>query len=144
MSVVSRDSACIALTIAALNDLQVMACDIQNAYLTADCREKIWIVAGSEFGSDAGTIILVKKALYGLKSAGATFQSLLADNLMDMGYRPTKADPEVWLRPATNPTGSNTTRWYCVMSTSNILSLLHNSHAMWIALTLTSWLKESK
>jgi hypothetical protein len=41
-SVVSRDSVRIALTIAALNDLQVMACDIQNAYLTADCREKIW------------------------------------------------------------------------------------------------------
>jgi hypothetical protein len=60
-SVVSRDSACIALTIAALNDFQVMACDIQNAYLTADCREKIWIVAGSElseFGSDAGPSFL--------------------------------------------------------------------------------------
>ena len=41
-SVVSRDSVRIALTIAALNGLQVMACDIQNAYLTADCREKIW------------------------------------------------------------------------------------------------------
>ncbi len=40
-SVVSRDSVRIALTIAALNDLKVMACDIQNAYLTADCRELI-------------------------------------------------------------------------------------------------------
>ena len=33
-SVVSRDSVRIALTIAALNDLKVFACDIQNAYLT--------------------------------------------------------------------------------------------------------------
>ena len=39
-SVVSRDSVCIALTIAALNDLKVLSCDIQNAYLTAKCREK--------------------------------------------------------------------------------------------------------
>ena len=39
-SVVSRDSVRILLTIAALNDLKVMACDIQNAYLTAKCREK--------------------------------------------------------------------------------------------------------
>ncbi|KAI2505828.1 Reverse transcriptase (RNA-dependent DNA polymerase) [Fragilaria crotonensis] len=46
-----------------------MACDIQNAYLTADCREKIWTVAGPEFGSEAGTIFIVRKALYGLKSA---------------------------------------------------------------------------
>ena len=41
-SVVSRDSVRIALTVAALNELDVMACDIQNAYVTANCREKIW------------------------------------------------------------------------------------------------------
>ena len=56
-SVVSRDSVRIALTMAALNGLTVMACDIQNAYLTANCREKIcvgtrafardWAVAGA-------------------------------------------------------------------------------------------------
>ncbi len=69
----------IALTIAALNDLQVLACNIQNAHLTADCREKIWTRAGAEFGSKAGTISLAKKALYGLKSAGAAFCALLAE-----------------------------------------------------------------
>ena len=84
-SVVSRDSVRIVLTIAALNGLQVMACDIQNAYLKADCREKIWTVAGPEFGSEAGTIFLVRKALYGLKSAGAAFRSLMADNLDGYG-----------------------------------------------------------
>ena len=40
-SVVSRDSVRIALTITTLNDLKVLACDIQNAYLTVPCREKI-------------------------------------------------------------------------------------------------------
>ena len=39
-SVVSRDSIRIALTIAALNNLKVLACDIQNAFLSAKCREK--------------------------------------------------------------------------------------------------------
>ena len=67
-SVVSRDSVRIALTLAALNDLQVMSCDIQNAYLTADCREKIWTYAGPEFGSEQGSIMFVRKALYRLKS----------------------------------------------------------------------------
>jgi hypothetical protein len=106
-SVVSRDSAVrIALTIAGLNGLRVMSCNIQNAYLKADCREKIWTVAGPEFGSEAGTILLVKKkAPYGLKSAGAAFRSLLADTLMDIGYKPTKADPNVWIRPATKSDG---------------------------------------
>ena len=94
LSVVLRDSLRIALTIAALNGLKVMACNIQNAYLSADCREKIWTIAGPEFGSEAGTIFIVKKALYGLKSAGADLWSLLADTLIDTGYRPTKADPD--------------------------------------------------
>jgi hypothetical protein len=74
-SAVSRDSVRIALTIAALNDLKIMACDIQNAYLTADCREKIWTRAGPEFGSEVGTIFIIKKAVYGLKTAGAAFRA---------------------------------------------------------------------
>ena len=104
-SVVSRDSVRIALTIAALNGLKVMAWDIQNAYLTADCRERIWTRAGPEFGSEAGSIFIVKKALYGLKSAGAAFRALLAETLYDMGYVSTKADPDVWLRPAVKADG---------------------------------------
>jgi hypothetical protein len=41
-SVVSRDSVRILLTIAALNAYDVFACDVNNAYLNAPCREKIW------------------------------------------------------------------------------------------------------
>ena len=63
-SVVSRDSVCIALTLAALNGIDVLACDIQNAYLTEKFREKIWTVAGPEFGSDIGKIFTIKMALY--------------------------------------------------------------------------------
>ena len=51
-SVVSRDSVRIILLAAALDGLQVVACDIQNAYLTASCREKIWTYTGPEFGSE--------------------------------------------------------------------------------------------
>ena len=50
LSVVSRDSVRIALTIVALNELDIMACDINNAYLTELCREKIWTFVGPEFG----------------------------------------------------------------------------------------------
>ena len=66
---VSRDLVCIALTIVALNNLKVLACDIQNAYLTAKCREKFWTRAGLEFRLDAGNKILIFRALYGLKSS---------------------------------------------------------------------------
>ena len=42
-SVVSRESICFALTLAALNDLEVKVADIQNAYLTAPLTEKIYV-----------------------------------------------------------------------------------------------------
>ena len=43
-SVVSRESVRIAMVIAALNDLKLEAGDIQNAYLTASCLEKIYTI----------------------------------------------------------------------------------------------------
>lgn len=104
-SVVSRDSVWIALTIAALNGLSILACDIQNAYLSADCREKCFTIAGPEFGSDAGKLMVIRKALYGLKSSGAAFHSMLAGVLWDLQFRPTKADPDVWIKAAVKPNG---------------------------------------
>ena len=77
-SVVSRESVRIALLIAALNDSQILSCYMQNAYLNAPCREKIYCKAGDEFGSDAGKIMIVRQALYGLKSSSAAFISMLA------------------------------------------------------------------
>jgi hypothetical protein len=49
-SVVSRDSVRIFFLLAALNDLEVMAADIQNAYLSAPAMEHHWTRAGPEFG----------------------------------------------------------------------------------------------
>ncbi len=48
-SVVSRDSVRIALTLAALNGLDILAADIQNAYLSAPTEERLYVVAGLEF-----------------------------------------------------------------------------------------------
>ena len=104
-SVVSRDSVRICLLAAALNDLDVQAGDIENAYLTALTREKKWTRAGPEFGADEGKIFIVTKALYGLKSAGAAFRAFLAERLDEMGFRSSTADPDVWLRPATKSDG---------------------------------------
>jgi hypothetical protein len=72
-SFVSRESVRITLTLAALNDLDVKMADIENAYLTAPINEKVWTVLGPEFGDDAGKCALIVRALYGLKSAGATW-----------------------------------------------------------------------
>ena len=50
LSVVSRYSVRIALTISALHNLNILAYDTQNSYLTALCRENIWTFAVPEFG----------------------------------------------------------------------------------------------
>ena len=104
-SVVSRDSVRICLLIAALNDLNIEGADIENAYLTAPCREKVWIRGDELFGDLAGKVLIVKKALYGLKSSSAAFRSFLAETLDNMGFKSTEADPDVWLRPAVKPDG---------------------------------------
>ena len=71
------------MTISALNGLDLLACDIQNAYMIAKCREKIWTIASPELGSEEGSLMIVKMALYGLKSSGASFRSKLAAVLHD-------------------------------------------------------------
>jgi hypothetical protein len=109
--VLSRDSVRIALVAAALNDLDILVCDIEGAYLAAKCREKTWITAGVEFGSEAGTTMIVKMALCGLKSSGAAFRSKLAGVLDDLQHWPTLADPDVWIKPGVKANGYE----YCEM-----------------------------
>ena len=104
-TVVSRDSVRILLTVAALNDIDVMGCDVQNAFLTAKNTEKHWMRAGPEFGHEQGKNFLVVRALYGLKSASAAFRSFLAEKLDDAGFTSTHADPDVWIRPAVKSCG---------------------------------------
>jgi len=102
-SVVSRDSVHIAFMFAALNDLDILAADVGNAYLNADCREKIWTIADPEFGSKVGTVMIIEKALYGLKTSGAAWRALLASSLTELGYESTKADPDVRICAAVKP-----------------------------------------
>jgi hypothetical protein len=49
--------------LAALNDLDVLACDIQNAYINAATKEKIWFHGGDEMGSDKGKVIIIASRL---------------------------------------------------------------------------------
>ncbi len=73
-SVVSCDSVRIAFTIATLNDIDILACDIQNAYLNASTKENVYTIARREFGTEyEGRPVLIVRALYGLRSSGARF-----------------------------------------------------------------------
>ena len=49
--------------------------------------------------------MIITRALYGLKSSGAAFRAFLAERLDEMGFKSSKADPDVWMRPHTKPDG---------------------------------------
>ena len=96
--VVTLRSMRLALVIGELNGLTPMVGDIGNAYLEATTKEKVYFVAGPEFGELEGHTLIIHKALYGLRTSGARFHEKLADTLRDMGFRPSFADPDLWLR----------------------------------------------
>jgi transposase InsO family protein len=122
-SVVSRESVRIGLLIAALNNLSILAADIQNAYLTSPCDEKIYTVLGPEFGPHRqGKRSVIVRALYGLKSAGASFRNHLASCIGHLGYESSKGDPDVWYKPATKVTGEKHYE-YLLVYTDDILAI---------------------
>ncbi|KAL7474299.1 hypothetical protein ACHAW6_000277 [Cyclotella cf. meneghiniana] len=106
-SVVSQETVRIALLTAVLNNIDIWAADVLNAYITAPCREKIWTTPGREFGDDCGRKAVIVQALYGLKSSGATFRAHLARCLCKMGYCSCPADPDLWVKEQTDQKGNH-------------------------------------
>ena len=125
-SVVSRDSVRIAFLVAALNDLDVLAADVQNAYLNAPTSEKVYATAGLEFGShNVGRPVKIVRALYGLKSSGARWRDHMAASLRDAGYFSCKADPDVWMKAKSKPSGER--YWsYVLCYVDDLLVVDHN------------------
>ncbi|KAL7474158.1 hypothetical protein ACHAW6_000149, partial [Cyclotella cf. meneghiniana] len=48
-SVMSWETKCIALLVAALNNVDIWAANVLNAYITTPCHENIWTTLGKEF-----------------------------------------------------------------------------------------------
>ena len=65
--IVSIRSLRLVIFLAKLNNLEVWGADIGNAYLEAKTKENLYIVAGPEFEELEGHILVIYKALYGLK-----------------------------------------------------------------------------
>ena len=125
-SVASRDSVRLFLLVAALNDIQVQSADVQNAFLTAPVLEKVWMVAGPGFGPEQGKNMIVVRALYGLKSASASFRSFMAKKLDELGFRSSKADFDVWLRPAVKGDGEEYYE-YVMLYVDDVMAASHQA-----------------
>jgi hypothetical protein len=127
-SVVSQDSVRLGFMLAALNGLDVLACDfLENAYLNAPCKEMIWFEGGIECGEDNGKVLVFVRALYGLKSAGSSWRSTLAQALRDLGFESTLADPDVWLKPVARDNGFEYYEILFVYVDDSILTVSHKA-----------------
>ena len=84
--------------LAELNNMELWATDIGNAYLESYTKEKVFIVAGPEFGDREGHTLIISKALYGLRSSGLMWSQRFADALRDMGFTLSKAEKDIWMR----------------------------------------------
>ena len=120
---VSRDTVQIAFTYAALNDLDICASDIKNAYLQASNSEKYYIICGPEFGTEnIGKVTIVVQALYGGKVAGANFCNHLRDCMEHLGYESCLADPDLWMKVGVKD--NNDRYWhYILLYVDNMLSI---------------------
>ena len=81
-----------ALLVGELNGLTPLVRDVGNAYLEAYTKEKVYFIAGPEFGELEGCTLVINKALYGLRSGGARLHDRMA--------APCKNDEDLWLRDA--------------------------------------------
>jgi len=98
LSVISLRGIRLLTFVSELNELEVRATDIGNTYLESYTQEKVYIIAGPEFGDRQGHTLAFHKALYGLKSSGLRWHERLSDVLRDMGFIPSKAKCDIWMR----------------------------------------------
>ena len=81
-----------------LNQLELWGTDIGNAYLEAKTQEKVHIIVGPEFGNREGHLMVISRALYGLRSSGLRWHEKLSLILQKIGFFPCKSEPDIWMR----------------------------------------------
>jgi hypothetical protein len=125
-SVVMRESIHIGFLIATLNGLDILSADVGNAYLQAPTCEKVHTTAGPEFGpSNIGRTVIVVRAMYGLKSSGATWHTKFSETLRSMNFKPSYTNPDVWMQPAMKPDGFKYYE-YILMYVDDVLVISHD------------------
>jgi hypothetical protein len=59
------------------------------------------MIAGPEFGEELdGHVLVISRALYGLRTSGTRWHERFAETLRLEGFAPCRADPDLWMRDA--------------------------------------------
>ena len=97
--VVSLRSLRMVVFLSQLNDLEIWGADVGNAYLEAYTDQNLCIIVGPEFKELQVHLLIMIKTLHGTCSGGARWHDRLSDILQELKFKPSKADPDVWMRP---------------------------------------------
>ena len=96
--VVGLNTVRLGFQLAAMNDLLVCAADVGTAFLHGYTKEKVYIVAGPKFTGLKGRPLIVRRGIYGLRSSATRFHEHLAETVRKLGFRPSKADADLYIR----------------------------------------------
>ena len=58
----------------------------------------MFTILGEEYGKLSGVLVIFEKGQYGLRSSGSRFHEHLSDILRKMDFKPSKADPDLWVK----------------------------------------------
>ena len=84
--------------------LEQLCGDVGNAYVNAFTNERVYAIAGPEFGELEGQVIIIRKALYGLRTSSERWYCHCADTLRGLEFEPTRYDRDVWIRKSEDGT----------------------------------------
>lgn len=89
------------LALAAGADLELHQLDIKTAFLNGNLSETIYIEQPPGYSNGDPTIAgRLHKSIYGLKQASRTWYETLAATLINAGYKPSTADPSLFISPS--------------------------------------------
>ncbi len=95
--------------------LELYQTDIGNAYLEAKTSEKLYIIAGDEFGKERkGCVLVIHKALYGLRTSGKQWHIRFSECLTAMNFFPSRGEPDIWMRKTKNKHGEDVYEYVAV------------------------------
>jgi transposase InsO family protein len=90
------------LALAAEQDLEVHQMDVKSAYLNGNLSEQIYMEPPPGLEVPEGSVLHLKKAVYGTKQGGRVWYEDIRDTLKTMGYQRTEADHAIFSRNNNN------------------------------------------
>ena len=86
-----------------------------------------YIVCGAEFGLEKiGKNAIIIRALYGDKSAESDYWRHIRKAIDEVGFKSCKADPNVWMRPATKMDGTRYWAYVLVLYVDDLLVIMED------------------